>query len=102
MSLVPPPSTDAAGTAAGTFAGAEAILAVAESLASECFADIRAISTSYESDPETGERWIELRLTVGATDERAVADAYDRYAARWVAVVPWPQHNLVRLSYLIV
>jgi hypothetical protein len=59
------------------------------------------MSSSYETDPETGERWIEIRLTVSGPNEQAVADAYDRYAARWVAAVPWPQHNWVRLTYLI-
>jgi hypothetical protein len=82
-------------------AAAELLLPTAEALAEECFADVRRKRVTWEADAETGERWLELRLTVGG-DGHDVAAAYDRYVARWVSAVPWPQHHWVRLSYELV
>jgi hypothetical protein len=79
---------------------ARSLLPAAEALAVECFQDVRQRLVECQSDPETAEQWIELRLTVSGTPEE-VANAYDRYVARWVAAVPWPNHNWVRLCYII-
>jgi hypothetical protein len=82
------------------YAAAQAILPSAEALVRSCFLDVQGRQATFESDPETGEQWIELRLTIKGTPAE-VADAFDRYVSKWVAAVPWPQHNLVRLSYAI-
>src|SRR4051812_16676202 len=82
------------------YAAAQSLLPIADALARECFSDVRDRKTTHESDPETGERWIELRITVSGTPAE-IADAFDRYVGGWVTAAPWPQHNLVRLSYAI-
>jgi hypothetical protein len=98
MTLMPPDMIhDESGP---DMAEARSLLPTAEALAVECFQDVRNKQVTCESDPETAEHWIELRLTVSGTPED-VATAYDVYVARWVAVVPWPRHNWVRLCYVI-
>jgi hypothetical protein len=79
---------------------ARSLLPAAEALAAECFAQVRHRQVACETDPETAEQWIELRLTVSGAPEE-VANAYDHYVGRWVAAVPWPNHNWVRLCYTI-
>lgn len=79
---------------------ARSLLPAAEALAFECFQNVRNRQVSCESDPETAEQWVELRLTVTGSPEE-VANAYDRYVAGWVAAVPWPKRNWLRLCYTI-
>jgi hypothetical protein len=59
-------------------------------LIESCFGDVQDIAASTESDPETGEFWLDLQLTLPA-DPDDIADAYDRFVEVWVTAVPWPQ-----------
>ena len=52
-------------------------------------------------DPETGEEWLELNVTLqGQVNE--VLDQYDKYNDLLVTSVPWPERNKIRLTYNII
>jgi hypothetical protein len=73
------------------------LLMKAVELVGECFSQIREMRVTRESDPETGEQWSELRLTLDSTPAEA-ADASARFAHEWVATVPWPHHHAIHVS----
>jgi hypothetical protein len=66
-------------------------------LAEECFesADIRV---EKDVDPETGENWLLMTITVSEVP-MTVGKAHGKYLERWVSAVPWPKRSLVRISY---
>lgn len=99
MSLLLPPTTQS--VTAEVDEVARRLLPTAEALADECFANVRDKQVSWQSDPEVGERWLELQIAVAGEPDQVVDD-YNRFAARWVAAVPWPEHNWVRLVWVIV
>lgn len=64
------------------------------------FNHIRQIRACMASDPETDERWLGLQLTIDG-DASVVADAYDHFVRDWVATIPWPDHHLVHVSFVL-
>ena len=73
-------------------------LTVAIGLIEECFPSIRQLRLQTEEDPETGDEWLVLDITIeGEVDE--VLDNYDNYTDRFVSSVPWPKRDKIRLSY---
>ncbi len=70
-------------------------------LTEQHFRSVRQISTETEQDPETGEKWLILDVMIeGDVDD--VLDNYDNYTDAWVASVPWPERDMIRLSYNII
>jgi hypothetical protein len=76
-------------------------LQIAIDLIQQCFSSIKTIGLVSEKDPDTGEEWLVIDVTV----EGSIADVlnrYDQYTDLWVALVPWPQRDKIRLSYDII
>lgn len=81
--------------------GIEDYLKVGITLVQGCFSPIRNIDLQLEEDPETGEEWVIINVTVqGEVGE--VLDDYERYTEEWVTSVPWPEREKVCLSYNII
>lgn len=74
---------------------------VAMEIIERCFPPLQELHLLHEQDPETGEECLVLDITTQG-DEQEVLDAYDRYTDGWVAAVPWPAQQKVRLSSNIV
>jgi hypothetical protein len=56
---------------------------------------------AVEEDPETGERWLLIAITVyGEVGE--ILEQYERYTEQWIAAVPWPERDKIRLSFNII
>lgn len=54
-----------------------------------------------EEDPETGERWLLIAVTVfGEVGE--ILEQYERYTEQWVDAVSWPERDKIRLSFNII
>ena len=69
-------------------------------LAKQHFSSIQDIYLRLEDDPEAGEEWLMIDVTVhGEVDE--VVKSHNDYIADWVSLVPWPERDKVRLSYNI-
>jgi hypothetical protein len=65
------------------------------------FPSISELKIDLEKDPETGEEWLVLNVTIqGEVDE--VLNNYDNYTIHWVSLVPWPERHKIRLSYNII
>jgi hypothetical protein len=75
-------------------------LSVALALIEQCFPSLRELHLQPEHDPETGEEWLGLEITLQDQEDQVLA-AYDQYTSQWVATVPWPERQKVRLSYNI-
>jgi hypothetical protein len=76
-------------------------LSVALDLIEACFSSIQNLCLQPEQDPETGEEWLVLDITIQG-DEEQILDAYSRYTDRWISTVPWPERNKIRLAYNII
>src|SRR5260221_9128400 len=98
MSLMPPPVK--LNAPSNAHAAAQALLPSAEALVRSCFLNVQGRQATFESDPETGEQWIELRLTMKGTPAE-VADAFDCYVSKWVAAVPLPHHKMIRAFFRV-
>jgi len=61
----------------------------------------KEIAFDLEVDPETGEDWLVVNLTVQGNRQDVLA-AYRNYSCQWVRWVPWPERNLICVSYNIV
>ena len=67
----------------------------------QSFEQIDSVGLEVEEDPETGEKWILIAITVrGGVEE--ILKQYDRYTESWVSSVPWPECDKIRLSFDIV
>jgi hypothetical protein len=71
---------------------------VALALVREYFASVQACQLRLEQDPETGEAWLVLEVTLQQDVDTLLA-AYDGYTDRWVAQVPWPARDQIQLVY---
>ncbi len=73
-------------------------LPAAVELTKRLFPSKTAPTTHLECDPNTGERWVTIDVTAdGSTEE--LLDSEDEYIDEFVAVVPWPERDMIRLSY---
>lgn len=81
--------------------GIEQYLSSTIELVKSCFEDIRELYLEIEEDPETGEEWLSINVTVAGTIEEVLA-SYEQYTSRLLSRVPWPQRSKFRLSYNIV
>lgn len=74
---------------------------VATDIIEKSFQQIDKIGMAVEEDPETGERWLLIAITVyGEVGE--ILEQYDRYTEQWVDAVPWPGRDKIRLSFNII
>lgn len=72
-------------------------LGLAEMLIKEHFTTVRKISFSVEYDPETSDQWVIADIEVyGEIDQ--VITWEDEFVKEWVATVPYPERNIIRLS----
>jgi hypothetical protein len=101
ITQIRPSSTDTSAIASSlmqeAYEDARPFLQAAVELAFACFPNIRDVSLSRESDPETGEHWSELHLRIECSVDQAV-ESSAQFSDRWVAAVPWPDHHLILLS----
>jgi hypothetical protein len=81
--------------------GILAYLQRALDLIAQCFSAIQEVQVQSEQDPDTGEDWLVLDITVH-NEINEVLTQYDTYTSRWIAAVPWPERSKIRLSYNIV
>jgi hypothetical protein len=71
-------------------------------IAEKCFdTTIKKRKTELEQDPETGEKWIAINITIEGEVEDFLTK-YDDYINNWVSATPWPERDKIRLSYNIV
>jgi len=71
-------------------------------IAEKCFdTTIKKRETELEQDPETGEKWIAINITIEGEVEDFLTK-YDDYISNWVSATPWPERDKIRLSYNIV
>lgn len=71
-------------------------------IAEKCFdTTIKKRKTELEQDPETGEKWIAINITIEGEVEDFLTK-YDDYISNWVSATPWPERDKIRLSYNIV
>jgi hypothetical protein len=86
------------------FCGKEGVLqylADAVRIIRQSFEQIESLKAEVEEDPETGEKWLLISITVRGEVE-AILEQYDRYTESWVFAVPWPECHKIRLSFDIV
>lgn len=75
----------------------EPYVQMASDLVKKCFSP-QEIAFEMEVDPETGEDWLVVNITVQGNRQDVLA-AYRSYSYEWVRSVPWPQRNLICVSY---
>jgi hypothetical protein len=73
-------------------------LLTAIELMRQCFVKVHAYRLRLEQDPETGEEWLVLDVTL-QEDVDAVLAHCDIYTDRWIAQTPWPERDKIRLVY---
>jgi hypothetical protein len=76
-------------------------LSIAIDLIKTCFSSLQDLHLQPEQDPETGEEWLGVDVTLQGNQEQVLA-AYDKYTDDWVSAVPWPVRQKIRLSYTLV
>ena len=74
------------------------LLGTALQFAEEAFPPIADREVGLQHDPETGEEWVSLCLSVRADLNKAL-DAYMKYVRKWVEIVPEPKRGMIRLLY---
>ena len=67
-------------------------------LAKDCFPSATITGIHRQEDPETGQEWVQVRLTTSATIEEA-GKAYNRYTSKWVGATDSYARKLIRLSF---
>ena len=72
-------------------------LGLAEKLIKEHFTTVRKISFSVEYDPETSDQWVIADIEVYGEIDQVIAWE-DEFVKEWVATVPYPERNKIRLS----
>lgn len=60
--------------------GIEQYLSSTIELVKNCFEDVREFYLEIEEDPETGEEWVSINITVAGTIEEVLA-GYDQYTS---------------------
>ena len=80
--------------------GIEGYIQKALNLATSLFPSARGLRLRPEEDPETGDEWLAIDMTVEA-DVDEFLDAYDEYVESWQEAVPWPASSKIVLSYNI-
>lgn len=72
-------------------------LGLAEMLIREHFTTVRKISFSIEYDPETSDKWVSADIEVFGEIDQVIAWE-DEFVKEWIATVPYPERNMIRLS----
>ena len=72
-------------------------LGLAEMLIREHFTTVRKISFSVEYDPETSDKWVSADIEVFGEIDQVIAWE-DEFVKEWIATVPYPERNMIRLS----
>jgi hypothetical protein len=78
--------------------GLQQYLLAALTLIRQCFSSVHACRLRLEQDPEAGEEWLVLEVALQEDVEKVLAGC-DAYTDRWVAQVPWPECDKIRLVY---
>jgi len=73
-------------------------LSVALDLVRRCFPCEQEPTLETEQDPETGEEWVAIDIMVRA-DAGGFLECYDKYTDEFVARIPWPERDKIRLAY---
>ena len=73
-------------------------LLIAIALLRQCFSSVHACRLRLEQEPETGEEWLVLDVTLQEDVEKVLAGC-DAYTDRWIAQVPWPERDKIQLVY---
>ena len=76
-------------------------LLLAIDLIHQCFSSVDACHLRLEQDPETGEEWLVLDITLQEDVEEVLANC-DAYTDRWVSQVPWPEREKIQLVYNVI
>ena len=72
-------------------------LSLAADFVVDCFgASIQGIAVNVENDPESGDEWLSLELTLSG-DSQGLLARYDSYVSRWVASVPPAEQGKIRV-----
>jgi hypothetical protein len=72
-------------------------LAFAEDLIRKHFPSVDRISSSIEYNPETNDKWVSIDVEVTG-DMNQVIEWEGSFVKEWVASVPYPERNKIRLS----
>ena len=72
-------------------------LGLAEKLIKENFHAVSKISFSVEYDPEISDQWVIADIEVFGEIDQVIAWE-DEFVKEWVATVPSPERNMIRLS----
>lgn len=72
-------------------------LAFAEDLIRKHFHSVDRISSSIEYNPETNDKWVSIDVEVTG-DMNQVIEWEGSFVKEWVASVPYPERNKIRLS----
>jgi len=67
-------------------------------IAAESFPEALSSDVGLEEDPEGDDQWVSLGVTVKG-DEPDVSERYNGFTEQWVARVPWPERDRIRLCY---
>jgi hypothetical protein len=71
---------------------------IAIQIVEESFSSARELALEREQDPETGEEWLVLDLTIsGGVDD--FLREYDQFTEKKVRMIPWPEVLKIRLSW---
>jgi hypothetical protein len=81
--------------------GLRQYLLLAIDLIHQCFSSIEACHLRLEQDLDTGEEWLVLEVTL-QEDVEEVLTSCDAYTDRWIAQVPWPERDQLRLVYNVI
>ena len=69
-------------------------LRTALDLIQECFPDAQGMRSEMVWDPDSGEEWAALTVTVSGP-EADIAERDHRFVDRWIAAVPWPARDMI-------
>ena len=75
-------------------------LLTAIELMRQCFVKVHGCHLQLEQEPETGEEWLVLDVTL-QEEVDAVLTHFDISTDSWIAQTHWPEHDKIRLAYNI-
>ena len=78
--------------------GLQQYLFTAIALIGQWFPSIHACRLRLEQEPETGEEWLVIEVTL-QEDVDEVLSSCDAYTDRWVVQVSWPERDKIQLVY---
>ena len=81
--------------------GLRQYLLLAIDLMHQCFSSVEACHLRLEQDLDTGEEWLVIEVTLQEDVEEVLAHC-DAYTDRWIAQVPWPERDQIRLVYNVI